>query len=512
VNITSKSLALTASLKAQQISSDLVLIQSTCATIVTRILLQQALKSFYQGNQTAAVFAPAMSDVSGALASGGLSALLQVIVFSRNETGNPNGLFNITAPSAGIQLPTSYPNGSAVMLGDDGLGYPPMLYPNITYIPTSQPDTADPTVNATIASAFADFPLNSTSYLLLGPQVVNSSYAMISLTLPIIDNTNKNVVLGYMTVVAAASTLIDVIQSREGMGETGIVLLVGPNRRENQFSGESSPATATYLPPAGALEPATIKYVFPPLPPAGITDRHSQYNNNLSLYGSSNFTEAQYPTVVKGFGMQNPQPNNSSSILSTHNENNVSVAVGFARPPSTLVEWLLIIEQSHEEAWEPIDRLRTIVLACVFGTLGLILIMIVPLAHYSVRPIRRLRDATEKSIAPPGYTPRESTQSERLDEASGDEIPDEEIATSARSSRPKKGIMVRLRKLGQTGRRRSKLEQSEDDRRRVFKIPAEVRDHKHFVRDEISELTSQHLQINLQFHLLTMCSYVQCHV
>jgi osomolarity two-component system sensor histidine kinase SLN1 len=32
-------------------------------------------------------------------------------------------------------------------------------------------------------------------------------------------------------VVAAASSLIDVTQSREGLGNTGMVLLVGPNRR-----------------------------------------------------------------------------------------------------------------------------------------------------------------------------------------------------------------------------------------------------------------------------------------
>jgi osomolarity two-component system sensor histidine kinase SLN1 len=110
---------------------------------------------------------------------------------------------------------------------------------------------------------------------------------------------------------------------------------------------------------------------------------------------------------------------------------------------------------------------------------------VVPIAHYSVRPIRRLRDASKKAIAPPGYTPNGSIRSERLD--SGDELGDEENAVSTRS---KKGIMVRLKRLRQTGRRKSKLEQSEEDRRRVFKIPAEVPDRKHLITDEISELTT----------------------
>lgn len=174
VNITSQSLTLTASLKASQIASDLTLIQSICSTIVTRILLQNALKSFYRGNQTLNNWTTATEDVTGALASGGLSALLQVTVFSRNGTGGASGLFNVTGSAVTIQLPSTFPNGSAVMLGDQGPGYPPMLYPNITYTQTSSPDPADSSINGTIASAFADFPLNSTSFLLLGPLQVNN--------------------------------------------------------------------------------------------------------------------------------------------------------------------------------------------------------------------------------------------------------------------------------------------------------------------------------------------------
>jgi osomolarity two-component system sensor histidine kinase SLN1 len=75
--ITSQSLQLAASLKATQIASDILLIQSTCATIVTRILLQGALKSYYKGNQSSSNWDNAAQDVRGALASGGFSSLLQ---------------------------------------------------------------------------------------------------------------------------------------------------------------------------------------------------------------------------------------------------------------------------------------------------------------------------------------------------------------------------------------------------------------------------------------------------
>jgi osomolarity two-component system sensor histidine kinase SLN1 len=201
----------------------------------------------------------------------------------------------------------------------------------------------------------------------------------------------------------------------------------------------------------------------------------------------------QYPAVAAAYGQQNSAINNASSILTTTNENNVTVAIGYARPQSSLVSWLLIVEQSHSEAWAPINHLRAIVLSCVFGTVGFILLIILPIAHFSVRPIRRLRDATEKSIAPPGYTPNGSTRSERLDEAdlSGDEVDESEVRRSPTntSQRSKKGLFMKMRRLAYSGKRKTETERTEDERRRVFKIPGKVRDRKHFITDELTELT-----------------------
>jgi len=174
VDITSRSLSLTASLKAAQIAADLLLIQATCSTIVTRVLVQNALRNFYK-NGSAQNWTNAETDVAGALASGGLSALLQVKIFSRNETGDPGGLLNVTADLAGaeISLPYKYDNGTAVKLGDPGLGFPEALYPNVTYVKTLEQDPMDARENFTSISAFADFPLNTTSALFLGPIQIN---------------------------------------------------------------------------------------------------------------------------------------------------------------------------------------------------------------------------------------------------------------------------------------------------------------------------------------------------
>ncbi|TAQ88057.1 hypothetical protein B7494_g3606 [Chlorociboria aeruginascens] len=484
-DIKSEGLSLTASLKAAEVAADLLLIQATCSTILTRVLVQEALKTFYQGNTTSENWNSAADDIRDALAASGLAALLQVAVFSRNQTGNPSGLLNVTAGANGIILQGNYANGSQVMLGDPGLGYPAALYPNITYTTLSTPDPADASINATEAIAFTDFPLNDTAALLLGPLQVNNSYAMVSLTLPIVDNTNKNFTLGFMTVVAAATSLIDVMTSREGLGNTGIVLLAGPNRRENQFRYVDRPSSENYSQPASELGMASVKYIFSPVPLPGQSDRHSKYNQNLSNFGSSNFTEDKYPAIAKGFGRRNPAVNNASALLTTTNEQGASVAVGWARPQSSLADWILIVEQAHSEAWEPITRLRTLILACVFGTIGLVLLVVLPIAHVSVRPIRRLRDATKKTITPVGYSDSGSVRSGRpYDEPSGDEEAADRASQRSKSS----GLMVRLRNLTRDETRNDRRGNGRG--RRDFKIPGKVQDRSHFITDELTELTS----------------------
>lgn len=84
------------------------------------------------------------------------------------------------------------------MLGDEGIGYPPMLYPNLTYVQTGG-GNSEASTNVTQVYAFPDLLLNKTSTLLLGPLQVNSTFAMVSLTLPIINTTSSSDILGFIT-------------------------------------------------------------------------------------------------------------------------------------------------------------------------------------------------------------------------------------------------------------------------------------------------------------------------
>ncbi|KAI0134435.1 hypothetical protein BJ170DRAFT_200097 [Xylariales sp. AK1849] len=485
IGVENNALALAASLKAASISSEIELLQTTTKTISTRLLIQASLKSFYAGNTSDSNWVNAKADFQSALNSGSDSAanLLQARLFSRNTTGDRNGLLNATTPNPStVVLPYAAPNGSTIYLGDTDLGYPSSLYPNITYYPSDDPD---PLVNGStlvIARPFPDIRIDSTvNGLILGPLVINASYALMSLTVPIRENQDTTVVLGYMTMVTETTALIGIIHSREGLGNTGSILVIGPDTPWNRFSKYNLPANGTHA-AAANFSDVDVRFVLPPEAVAGQADRHSQRTFLDGTYGDV-FKVNAYPAAFWAFVNNNSAPNNASSTLSTTNEQGIDVAVGYARPQTSLVNWTLIVEQDKSEAYAPINTLRNILLGCVFGTIGIVVLLIVPCAHVSVKPIRRLKSATEKSVAPPGY--------DFMDDLDFDDDDDPDHPASAGvSSKSEKGWLADIRKKLRKRRRPPASEHSSDPRRRTFKIPGRVRDHKHYVTDELTELTT----------------------
>lgn len=361
---------------------------------------------------------------------------------------------------------------------DVSTGMPSALYPNITYTPDG-PTTFD-----------GDFKFGLDSTLLLGPIQVNSSFAMVSITLPIINNTSATDILGYMTVLAEASALYNIQRSREGLDDTGVVLLLRPTIMGNRFPTNSRPSNETYTTSRETIADTDVRFVFPPAPIEGQRDRHEDHN--WTTYEDP-FPLKNYPAALWAYADRNNKINNASSELDTKNEEGIDVAVGWARPRTRLADWVLMVEQTKKEAFAPVVELRKILLACVFGTTGLILLLIIPLAHWSVLPIARLKEATEKSVQPPGYSPTGSIMSHDYDHDDGEPSGDEENAgqPSSNRSNPKTpmGFIVRMKRLARGKRRKSKAEHEEDARRRVFKIPGKVTDRKHWITDELTELT-----------------------
>ncbi|KAK3328518.1 hypothetical protein B0T19DRAFT_449958 [Cercophora scortea] len=488
IGVKTDGLALTASLKAARISSEIELVQTTCETISTRLLLQNAFTNFYNQNATTKdPWEDARNDLASALSVGGFSGLLQARLYSRNSTGDPKGLLTLTSDSAtrsgGVLLPYLAPNGSQVHLGDPVYGFPPSLYPNITYVDLGRMNPYMTSTRSFSASVFPGVSLGNGSDgsgVLLGPLVINSTFALISITVPVRMIQNNGYILGYMTLIATSKTLVEVQLSKEGLGETGVVLFVGSTNPWNHFDANMSASNASWTPPRDQFQKQPVQFLLPPLAVPGQEDRHDQHNFASGGFDTS-FSLTEYPIALNAFVEQNPSPNNASSIMSTTNEQGHKVAAGAARPQTSLVSWVVIIEQDESEAYAPIRTLRNILLGCVFGTAATVFLLIMPCAHLSVMPIRRLKAATERSIAPPGYEDDADSYDEENPSSGG--------TTSGRSE---KGFLASVRRrLRKNKRARARAEAiaSAESNRRMFKIPARVEDRKHYVTDELTELT-----------------------
>ncbi|KAE8153564.1 hypothetical protein BDV25DRAFT_149091 [Aspergillus avenaceus] len=470
VDVESKSLELIATIKASQIATSLELLEVTCKTITTRILVQAALQRYYSGNTSEANWATSITDVQSALGSWGYLSTYQAVLFSKNGQGGRERLLSLTSDSIPeITLPYTYANGTSVKLGEAGPGYPSMLYPNLTYTDSSK--------GALTVNAFPDYTLDLKSALLLGPLGINNSFSLVSLTLPIVNNTSDTDILGFMTVIASAANIQNVVSSRDGLGDTGQVLLLGPSRPENRFSSDVLNATTTdKRAPAGA----PVHYIFEPTP------LPSQQSRHHGVSTSTSFTLSEYPMALKLMLESDANENKSVSKLSTKNEEGYKVAVGAVRPRVSSVQWILLVEETHSEAFTAVDRLRKIILACVFGTAGFIILVVPLLAHWAVAPIRRLREAARKSIEPevPPTPPVSRLEPYEHEGANGHVETIEEHLNEKSST----SWVTRLRRPLE--RFNSSHSFGNHSNSRPFRMPSRVKERKHCVMDELTELTS----------------------
>lgn len=491
INVRRDSLALTASLKASKISADLDLVRSNCRTISSRILIQNGLNAWYV-SRNADTWAAAKEDLEIALSSRSQTGLLQARIYSRDGSSDPGGIVNVTGRNIPrIRLPYDEDDGSPVYLGDDGENsYPTPLYPNITF---ENQGTRNPENNLTEwkAYTFGNISMTNSEGVLLGPMAVNETYALLSVTLPIRDYEQPDFTLGFLTIVASASSLISNVNSREGLGDTGVVLLAGPDNPANRFNQTTRSAIRhrgddeITEEEDSFLRDVDFHYVLPVVDLPGEKNRHPK-----SAYGvrsSEVFSASEYPAVLRSLEDPPNTVNQAGSVLSTTNENGASVAVGFARTNTSLANWTVLVEQAREEAYRPITTLTKILLGCTLGTAGAIFLLTYPCAHIGVLPIRRLKAATEKTVAPPGYEDGYFDGDYHTSEGA---TPGSGGHSSKRSQTSKKGwIGTILTSVGLQPTSRQNDRASDDSELRPFRIPGKVSDRKHLITDELTELT-----------------------
>jgi osomolarity two-component system sensor histidine kinase SLN1 len=466
LRIRSTRLTLTASLKAAQLSSNLALMQILSEQAANRLSPQAALGRYYNGNTSVENWSRVVEDYD-AIFSGDMRTRVAIQAQIYPYNSSDRSVFNRTAFSmVDVVLPILKPNGENATLGDSEYGFIPELYPKFSVETIAY--------NATFDSYKAHYQgrtIDNSTYLFSGPYRVNESLSLVSVTIPIINNTSNIDTLGWLTAVLDASLITNVVNALEGLDGSGLTLLFGPDNATNTFP-------AGYLYDAetpSAPENVQVRYLAPPTRRAQI-QRHGQYDIDLH---PPPLDWARYPAIRQGFTKPTGATNNAGSIISTNTENGDDVAVGYAVVNNPMVDWMVVVEQTHDEVWGPIYHLRNVIIACVFGTMGGMLVLAFPAAHFSSQPIRRLRDATEKTVAPHMFEDDDfSSQNDGVNDSSED-------GALAR----KEGFfgqIIHYRRFAKLNR----AEKKDAERRRQFRIPTKVKDRKHFIHDELTDLTT----------------------
>lgn len=310
--------------------------------------------------------------------------------------------------------------------------------------------------------------------LLLGPILLNDSCAILSLTFPVYDqnfgNGDKDLV-GFVTIVLNATSLVTIVNDNRGIGDTGQTLLVGPNWINNlwndtDLSSNKDNRTFMFDPPEDppptpistkiedkndVVADFTYRYLLPP------KNRPELINAVRRLGG--------YPAVRTMFlDPRRFRGEEGKSDIDALNSEGDRVGVGFALPTlhDNLGDWGLIIEQTRDEAFAPIKKLEKILLAAVFGTFAAVLGLVWPIAHFSVRPIARLKVSTQ------GSGRRRSNDPEMIDVERG-----------------RLRYLYRWAPWLKEGNRNA-IEMDDEDGTR-FRIPEKIPERRHIVHDELTE-------------------------
>jgi osomolarity two-component system sensor histidine kinase SLN1 len=184
-----------------------------------------------------------------------------------------------------------------------------------------------------------------------------------SMTVPVYNNTtavpSARDTLGYMTVVFNIHSMLDVTQTTQGLGNTGKVMLLGPENRLNRWDNSTGDFAIN-------ARNDSYQFLLPPM-------------SNPSIFLQKQLVR-QYPLVAKAWREARAKGNYSGVDLNTRDAFGVRSSVGYATVSFDAANssFMLLVEQAHSEAYEPMFKLRRIVVGCVFGAVGLILVILLP--------------------------------------------------------------------------------------------------------------------------------------
>ncbi|KAK9446876.1 uncharacterized protein V1518DRAFT_422866 [Limtongia smithiae] len=198
---------------------------------------------------------------------------------------------------------------------------------------------------------------------------------VISMTIPIFNSTDRNSTrtTGYITAVMEASQFELALTQSTGLSESAQYSLIGEYLGSDYVSNFTSDNDTT-----------EFVYLLPPT-----------YDQDLyrEIFSYDAYPAAELALVY----------NETGSLIKASNPLRHNISVGYAPVDVLFDRWAITCEVSQSDVYAPIHHLRNVALATVFSLAMFMCLITMPIAHFAVRPIVRLRAATEQTTAPPSY-------------------------------------------------------------------------------------------------------------
>lgn len=220
LGVRSNALALRATLKASQVASNLLVMETSVRQTTSRLAIQAALQRYNNDdNNTEENWSRARDDFDAIFTGEGDARLaVQIALYPKNSSDT--ALVAMTKDTLqGLPLPIMGANGQPVLFGDNST-FIPELYPK--FQPYSK------RINDSFDQWLAEYngrQINASNFLVSGPYAVNESLSLMSITMPVINNTSSIDTLGWLTTVLDANLIRKVVNALEGLDDSGLTLV-----------------------------------------------------------------------------------------------------------------------------------------------------------------------------------------------------------------------------------------------------------------------------------------------
>lgn len=266
----------------------------------------------------------------------------------------------------------------------------------------------------------------------------SSSYFM-GITLPVYANTSilltDPLIAGYLTVIANAKNIqvaINDTNTNDGAGDYTVALIRPANT-------------------SSASVPTEFETIFP-VNKDGLLPNHNYTIDSAPLVKEALLKTAGSSTNVKSY-------------------NGDSVAIGYTQIQlDPQLYWTVIVEQPRSQFLTPVVKLRNIIIGVVIGTGVFMCLITFPLAVWFVRPITKLKEATE-SI----------TRSKKKKNVNEKGLPDSSSVPP--SMHPNSGASSKRNSVISDVTNNSSVYST------AIRLPTKISSSKKFFKDELTELS-----------------------